>query len=248
MSLSAESGWPATHLARRWSLGMALLLASVPVAAAQGTDPGDATAASGVVLSYGASVAKPLLGEGAANPFGGLGEIRAGPGVQLGLGYAIASWELTATADLAGLEIGEPIESDGIAMGRESLILRAAALTVAWRPAGGAWRGWRPLVVGGVVWESLDNVMMRADQLPPEVRDSDPADGAVEAQPAGVEGTGGRLEVGAARTLMESLGLRLTFGGDYVRLRDLTFGGARLPWQGGTGWVPRAAATLRWTP
>lgn len=227
-----------------------LCLPGVPTAAAgQGADSVEAAAPAGIILVYGAAVARPLLSDRAAAPFEAIGEVHAGPGIHLGIGYDIGRWEVAAIADLAGLDIGEPTERDGIGMGRESLILRALALTVGWRPPDREWRGWRPLFGAGFVRESLDNLPLRPDQLPSSLRDTAAtAAGGAGARSAGIAGTGGRLEAGAERTVEGSLWLRLSVVADYVHFRDLYFGRVPLPWEGGPGWEPRLVATLRWSP
>ena len=250
MSGSTDGTCPLSRLATAWSLCSLLCLLGVPTeAAGQGADSVEAAEPSGIVLVYGAAVARPLLSGRAAAPFEAIGEVHAGPGIHLGIGYDLGRWEVSATADLSGLDIGEPTERDGIGMGRESLILKALALTVGWRPPNREWRGWRPLLGAGVVRESLDNHSLRPDQFPSSLRDT--AAAAAEgagARSAGIAGTGGRLEAGAERTLEGSLRLYLSVATDYVRFRDLSFGGVSLRWEGGPGWVPRLVATLRWSP
>lgn len=222
------------------------VLARPAVAAAQSANPDSPT---GIRFAYGATLAIPLLDERAGAPFQAIGEPRVGPGIQVGVGYGVRRWEVSVTADLAGLDIGEAVERDGIGMGRESLILRAIGLTASWRPARWAWRRWEPVFSVGLVGESLDNVSLRADQLPPESEAATSVPGEEGAtRPAGIGGTGTRLGIGAERPLGPTLGLRLGLSGDYVRFRDLTFDGTPLDWGGGTGWVPRLSARLEWAP
>ena len=236
-------------IARRWAWALLALLSARPLIAQGNGPPAPEDGRAGFRLTYGASLAKPFLDRRAHAPFAAVGEFRAGPGIRIGVGYGMRRWEVAATADLAGLDVGEPFERDGIAMGRRTSILRALGVEGHWNPPGWAVRGWRPWVGGGYVWSALDNVSVRPDHLPESLRDSARAvEAGNQARPAGIAGSGIRAGVGAERDFSPSLALRLHLASDYVRYRRFTYGGGDLAWEGGTGWVPRLSVTLRWAP
>lgn len=225
------------------------LLGAQSLAAQDSEPPAVEDRLRGFRLTYGVSLAKPFLDQRAQGPFAAIGEFRAGPGIQIGVGYGLHRWEVAATADFAGLDVGEPFERDGIAMGRRTSILRAFGVEARWSPPGSEMRGWRPWVGGGYVRSALDNVLVRRDQLPASLRDSPrTVEAANETEPAGIAGSGIRAGVGAERDLTPSLALRLHVAGDYVRYHRFIYGVGDFTWDGGTGWIPRLSAALRWAP
>lgn len=226
-----------------------VVLSARSLAAQNGGPPPAADGSAGFRLTYGTSIAKPVPNSRARAPFAAIGEFRAGPGIQIGVGYGMRRWEVAATADLAGLDVGEPFERDGIAMGRRTSILWAFGREARWSPPGWEVRGWEPWIGAGYVRSALGNVSVRPDQLPEPLqglaRTAEPGNGA---HPAGIAGAGIRTGVGAERALAPSLALRLHLAGDYLRYRRFIFGADDFAWEGGTGWVPRLSAALRWAP
>lgn len=248
-SVSGRFARVAYAVARPWLWTLLALPGGQSLGAQESEPPTEENRLRGFRLTYGVSLAKPFLDRRAQAPFAAIGEFRAGPGIQIGAGYRMRRWEVAATADFAGLDVGEPFERGGISMGRRTSILHALGIEARWSPPGWEMRGWRPWVGGGYVRSALGNVTVRPDQLPAFLQDSArTVEAANETEPAGIAGSGIRAGVGAERNFTPSLALRLHLAGDYLRYRRFIHGGHGVVWDGGTGWIPRLSATLRWAP
>lgn len=222
----------ATHFFQRWLMFSAvpiLLHVFTAVATAQQVTSDGVADRSGIHLSYGLTVSMPILDKGAERPIAALGEVRAGPGVQIGIGYQRRSFNIELVAGLAGLEIGEPIERNGIGMVRETFILRDVAVIGSWKPAATRLGAWYTVISAGIAWASLDNFTIPAEQLPADLRDAAGSDKPSVEGLAGIGGSGFRFGIQPERSFSPSLALRLGLTIDAVDFRTFTFDGARAP-------------------
>ena len=203
---------------------------------------------SGLHLAFELLLARPYLDERSGEVFDEIGPFRAGPGAGLGIGYGRHRLGATAFAEIAGLEIGPPIERDGMDMGRASALLWSYGLLVHWSP-GRRLGGWQPALSMGYVRQRVGSVIVRPDQLPPFAWElaTDP-----DAHPASVAGAGIRLGLALDRPVPGDAfpgrpWVRIRSSGDIVRYRSFSYRGSdrRLP-EAGTGFTPGVSVGLLW--
>ena len=239
--------WARLYAWRPWTLLVVLQLgfaAQPTVLAAQ---------RGGVHLDYGALLARPYLDDRSGEVFEQVGRVRAGLGVQVGIGYDVRHFGATVFAEFAGIEIGPERERDGINMGRESGILRSYGLAAEWRPTRRV-AAWQPALSAGYLRQGVDNVLLARGQLPAYVRDSTDAPGDASTGPARVAGSGVRLSgsldgVLPGAGLPGLLALRASVGGDLVLFTRVSYDLSEWPIpRPGWGFTPHLSLTLRWSP
>ena len=203
----------------------------------------------GFRLLYGPTFAGPILDDQAFSPFAAVGDFRPGFGIRVGAGYRFGPLELNGTVDYSGIEAGEPIEENGIGMGRATAILRAYGLDLRWAVPAGSVYGWVPMLSGGYVQGGVDNLLVAPSELPAEL-----AGFAAEVQddngeePTGISGRGFRVGAAVERGFGSNLAARVQLEGDFLTYDEFTFDRVRFDWDGGSGWSPRLAVLLRWAP
>lgn len=204
---------------------------------------------AGIRLLYGPSFALPMLDSTADDPFESTGDFRLGLGVRAGIGYRYDIFEVNATADYSGIEVGEPFERDGIPQGRRTSIARAYGLEG--RVSPGRWQlaRWYPTFSIGYVWGGVDNLLVRPSQLPAELAElamtiqNDDDD-----RPTGVSGEGFRLGIAAERAFGSTLAARVQAETDLFTYDEFLFGNERWEREMGKGVVPKLLVLLRWAP
>jgi hypothetical protein len=204
---------------------------------------------AGFFLGYGVSMVKPVLSDEANAPFAEIGSIRGGPGVWIEGGYSRGRWDFTASAEYAGLDVGDVTVSNGLAMGRESLILRGSSVSATFRPETFILKGWQAGIGLGLAKARFDNLEIQADQLPATLRDTAIAlTGGEGVQQLAISGSGFRLAFEADRRVSPGMAVRLGLVSDLVEFKNLSLEDSLLPWSGGQGWIPRFTARARWFP
>ena len=230
-------------------LGIALSVALPASAVGQSTEARETNPGDGFRVSYGPSVAHAILDDAAHEPFSHIGDFRPGLGIQAGVGYQLAGVELVGTADLSGFEMGEPVVRDGVDMGRVSSVLRTFTLAVWWSPPPLVVAGWRPRLGVGYLRTALDNVRIAPSELTPGMlavlRTAEPGD---DSKPAGIEGAGVRVGLGAEREVGPDLAALFRADLDRISYDTFTFGRHDIAGEGGVGWMPRASISIRWAP
>lgn len=206
--------------------------------------------ADGFRIIYGPTAARPILDDVSGAVFEGLGDgFQTGLGIRVGAGYQLMGVELIATAEYAGVDVGDPFERDGISMGRRSSILRGYTATLWWSPAAFAVGSWRGRVGGGFLAGGLDNVSMTPDQLSGDFLElARTIEEGEDAHPTGVSGSGFRIGAGVERDFGRTLAAQIHLEADRMSYDEFIYGSSRFDYDAGSAWIPRLAAVLRWAP
>lgn len=207
--------------------------------------------AQGFRLDLSTYVAFPDPRGTSARVFEGLGQVRPGLGMDLGIGYDRGAFGLGLSGGFASIEVGEPVTRNGIGMGREPGIYRSAALVGQWNP-GFAMGRWRPTLSLGAVRTGIDNVLLRADSLPEFARPLASAPDSMR-RPAGISGSGLRLGLGFQRDISTDFAGRMTLAlrgaVDVVRFGRMEYDRRRGPIPAAPlSLVSRGILALHWSP
>lgn len=207
-------------------------------------------------LHYGVFLTKPYLDARSGAPFEEVGAFRAGPGTTIGIGYDRGRVGATVAFELAGLEVGEPRERDGIGMGREMALAGSFTLLGHWRLTRGL-RNWQPVLSAGYARQWVGEVELAPDQMADALRHPG-ASGQPDStrHSVGVAGQGARLGFGLERSLASGLALLVEGTGDLIMFGRNTLDHLEtaiqedhtISLEPGVGFSPRVALILRWTP
>lgn len=215
---------------------------------------------SGARLVFGPLFLKPVLDDAGAELFDTAGRFRGGPGATVGIGYDRGPVGVTVLMEMAGLEVGEPRERNGIGMGRASAVASSFAALVHWSPQRGIGR-WQPLVTAGYTRQTVGKVQFAAGQLP-SVLQHPTANGEPDAaeHAVSVSGGGARVGIGMERALGGGYGLAgrvgmLVEGSADLSILDTGTAAAITPPHASRArlqntrfsFIPRLAVVLRWS-